>query len=439
MCATLSHMSNSGVVNVDTKHAGAGSVSVPGLGTFAPGMGLTVAPDGTVLLGTLEGKVIALHADGSPYWNRQLPGGEVITSPPVVGSDGSVYVVGRVQARDHRSLPDGAIVQGGRATLHTFTGAGGAPASSTTAFPQFDFGPVAIGAPNVWRFGSDEAIIVPALYMTPFSSANWHLLAFSPTGGLMADWSEHLGVGDVSSNTDTFDFLFAPFGPGPSSVSPLPPVLPGVAIATNPLGGTPTIVLIDRYNRQIIGFSFCVGASCSPKPGFTERFRTDHPSRFLYSDPIVLPDLHSIVGTDDGVVFSGPNGVTRAPLPGLGPIYATPTVRDDGRVIVVNSTGQVIAFAQGAIFARTALGGNSVARPAASRTHVFVATSDGFHTLDAAGANKLFTFPWGGGGLWSPAVGPGGYVYAMAANILFAFPPPPFRPHIEPAPPLVIR
>src|SRR5690348_1743075 len=95
-------MSNTGFVDVNTAHAGAGSLGVPELGTFAPLAGPTVAPDGTVLLGTREGKVIALHADGSPYWNRQLPAGETITSSPVVGGDGSAYVVGASVVRDHR-------------------------------------------------------------------------------------------------------------------------------------------------------------------------------------------------------------------------------------------------------------------------------------------------------------------------------------------------
>ena len=62
-------MSNSGVVDVDTKPAGAGSVSVPGLGTFPLRTGPTIAPDGTVLLGTLEGKVRTADVR-SPYDSR---------------------------------------------------------------------------------------------------------------------------------------------------------------------------------------------------------------------------------------------------------------------------------------------------------------------------------------------------------------------------------
>ena len=104
-------MSNTGFVDAPTAHAGAGSTSVPGLGTFAPLAGPTIGPNGTVFLGTREGKVIALHADGKPFWNRELPAGQTITAPPALGSDGSVYVVGSTVTRDHRP---GSVGQTGR-------------------------------------------------------------------------------------------------------------------------------------------------------------------------------------------------------------------------------------------------------------------------------------------------------------------------------------
>ena len=55
-----------------TAPAGKGSVSVPGLGYFYPGAGPVIAPDGTVYLGTRQGKLIALHADGKPFWSRDI-------------------------------------------------------------------------------------------------------------------------------------------------------------------------------------------------------------------------------------------------------------------------------------------------------------------------------------------------------------------------------
>ena len=60
---------------------------MPNLGTFAPGAGPVVAPDGTVYLGTMEGKIIALHADGSPFWSRDIHPEERIIASPAVGAD----------------------------------------------------------------------------------------------------------------------------------------------------------------------------------------------------------------------------------------------------------------------------------------------------------------------------------------------------------------
>ena len=61
---------------------------------------------------------------------------------------------------------------------------------------------------------------------------------------------------------------------------------------------------------------------------------------------------------------------------------------------------------------------------AASRTHVFVSTTDAFITFDADAQLELQRFDWVGGGKSPPAIGPDGRVYAIASDILFIFPPP---------------
>ena len=92
--------------NVATARAGSlGSKTVTGLGTFAVGAGPVIAADGTVYLGNEEGEVIALRADGTPFWRRKISGGQHIVAPPVIGADGTVYVAGTRHATDHRVDP----------------------------------------------------------------------------------------------------------------------------------------------------------------------------------------------------------------------------------------------------------------------------------------------------------------------------------------------
>jgi PQQ-like domain len=417
-------MSNTGFVDVLTQPAGRGSVSVPDLGTFALLAGPTVASYGTVFLSTLEGSVIALHPDGTPHWSYQLPA-ETIRSSPVVGSDGSVYVV---------SGATGPIAQ---AKLYKFSPVGGAPI--VTDFPTHDRGPMSLGPPNVWQFEKvqgikDEAIMVPALYPT-LGGTDLHLLAFSPSGGVMADWSLFLSGGDVTEG-GSWDALLeklTPFHFHPGTVGG-PPPFPNVAIGAAPQGGTPFVMLVDRYFRQTIGFTFCVdrNGSCAPEPpGFSKLFNTPHDPRRLWSAPMIMPDMHTVVGTDDGVVFSGPSAVPMPPVTGLGYIIATPTLAANGDVVLVNDGGDVSVLRDGAIVSpRVSLSGITMARAAASRSHVFVSTTEALYTLDANAAASVFRFPWYGGGLWSPAIGPEGHVYAMASNVLFVFPPP--RTHGDP-------
>jgi hypothetical protein len=96
--------------------------------------------------------------------------------------------------------------------------------------------------------------------------------------------------------------------------------------------------------------------------------------------------------------------------------------------VLVSTHSETIGLRDGAIVSRINLSGGTIAGAAASRTHVFVSTSDALYTLDAGATASVFRFPWVGGGIWSPAVGPQGHVYAIASNVLFVFPPPRRRP-----------
>jgi len=336
---------------------------------------------------------------------------------------------------DHRAAAGSSRVVTYRATLYKFTAGGGAPVGNSTSIPDLQpgvapgqFGPSFVGEPAVWQFGADQAIIVPVGYST-LTGAELHMLAFAPDGGVMADvtvgrWSS----GDVTGEGgDLSEMWEAIVGFEPAPIYPTPTVLPipGPSIFTNPLGGTPFITIADPLQRDIVSYTFCVGAACSPAPGFTERVRVGSGGRTLLSGAVTLSDQHSVVGTDDGVVFGGPSSASADTLTGLGRIAVTPTQGFGYRLVLLNTDGVVAVMRDHTIVSRISISGFPAVRAAASRTNVFVATLDGLHTLDALAQTEVLNFPWNDVGVLPPAIGPDGRVYAMTSNTLFIFPPPP--------------
>jgi outer membrane protein assembly factor BamB len=147
---------NTGSADVFTAPASLPSRRVAGIGTVAPGAGPVIAQDGTVYVTNLQGLLKAFTPAGDQKWMRDTPGRRIVASP-VVGADGSIYVVGTRMSRDHR---------GGRnfvrydATLFRFTAGGGLLWS--TDFPDKGMGTGATSAsPNIWRAGGTEVIMMP--------------------------------------------------------------------------------------------------------------------------------------------------------------------------------------------------------------------------------------------------------------------------------------
>jgi hypothetical protein len=420
-------MSSSRFVDVATARAGSGSLSLPDLGTFAPGTGPAVAAEGTVCLGAMEGKVFALNADGTPQWQAQLPLGQRIIASPAITRDGHyVYVVG-VQL-DENAAPGAVATLAPR--LNRLIRPNGASASWD--FPEHLDRVTNVGAPAIWENIPGQighVILVSALYRDRFGNAELWLLAFAQTGTLLAEhlvssWTpgDVVGSGSVwAAIWNSFQFRpgrWVPFHPPPAPY-------PSVSLSSAP---TPTIAVCDRGVAKVHGFTLQFGSNC-PLGGacFKELFApTSHAPRTLWSSAAFLMDGRAIVGTDEGVIFSGGASTPPPPAPGgLEKVLGTPTIAAGARPVIVDLNGRLVTMHQaGGVSTRVQLPGYTMASAAASRTHIFVATTEGLHTLDAAGSTIVGTFPWTDGGIWNPAVGPQGHVYAMAANTLFVFPRP---------------
>ena len=420
---------NRGFADVDTKPAAAGSVSVPGLGTFAPGAGPVIAPDGTVYLGTREGKLIALHADGKPFWSRDIDAGEAIIASPAIGADGSIYVIGAKS----KITKIGTITKTEiGSTLYAFISGGGLLAR--TPFPTKDLrGPVT-APPNIVSMGGREIILAPAVFTNRnISGVDMRLIGFSTHGGIVFDQrvagQPGVATGGGSVSAKDAVCLIPPLGLAwcaicgfgqcdydPQRIGGTPPPMPGVAIFTFAGGGAPHIIVSDQ-RHTIRGFTATSAA------GLTETFRFRDDRRSLISPPMVLPDGHTLVSTSGGeIVFAGPNASKLPPVGGLGIVYGAPTRTVNGFAAVVGASGLAL-LNNGKVVSQVSLP-PSFTSAAASRTHVFVSTTDALVTLDADAQRELQRFDWVGGGTSPPAIGPDGRVYAIASDILFIFPPP---------------
>jgi len=428
---------NSGFADVTTKAAASGSVSIPNIGSFAPGVGPVVAPDGTVYIGNDQGKLWAFHADGSPYWSRDIGEGQSIVASPAVGSDGMVYVIG---VKQNAGAAAGLI----ESTLNRFTSSGGW--LGQVPFPDHGGTGAAVGAPNIWKSGGSEIVMATAAYKHGAGAGHdVRLIAFSTSGEVLADtkvttfvptagggWGVSAWKTEVCALTTIVGYL-ACTQPGftASNVAPIVSPPPDVGIFTYQGGGTP-FVLVSDHIQDLVGYTFSGGA-------FVETFRLHTKDYLLRSAPMTVPSGHTLIGVEKlardvdgvespsgrgGVIFAGPDMNKVSPVTGLQMIYATPTRMADGRVILIGARGEMTVLQGNQIASQTTLPGGSVVPAAASRTHVFVSSADAFTTFDANTLQQVAKVDWVGGGVSPPAIGPKGHVYAIASNILFVFPAP---------------
>lgn len=426
---------NRGFADVDTKPAAGGSLSVPGLGTFALGAGPVIAPDGSVYLGTQEGKLIALHADGKPFWSRDINKDESIVASPAIGADGSVYVIGAKS----KITKIGAIKKMEIAsTLYAFNATGALLAR--TPFPtRTGLRGATSAPPNIVSVGGKEIILTPAIYRNRnISGVEMRLIGFSPSGGVVLDQlvAGQPGTATGGATADgkgisAFDALClippggfvycAICGFGQCDYNPprdpgAPPPMPGVSVFTFAGGGAPHVIVSDQ--RHVIR-----GFTATSAAGLTETFRVRDDGRSFVSAPMVFPDGHTLVSTGSGeIVFAGPNANKLTPTRSPGIVYGPATLTTNGFAVVVGASGLTV-LNNGTVVSQASLP-PSYTSAAASRTHVFVSTTDAFITFDADAQQELQRFDWVGGGKSPPAIGPDGRVYAIASDILFIFPPP---------------
>jgi hypothetical protein len=432
---------NTGYANVATAPAGKAARTVPNLGSFAPGAGPVIGADGTVYVGNMQGKLMAFRPDGSPAWSRQLDAGQQILASPVIGSDGGIYVVSQSMFTDTRVNPPFTRPD---STLHKFLPGGGY--AWQVQFPENGSKlPVPNGrggtsaAPNIWRFGGEEAVIVPVVYPNRLTSGREvRLIAFSTTGpSVIGDAPVSTFVPQVTgSGPGCKDKVFCLFpipgfqgGALPNQGGALPNdqdlgahlpsdirlPMPPVAIYTFPGGGTPWIVVSDNL-WDVVGFSF------SPQQGFFEGFRAHDENWKLTGTPMVMPNTETFVMKVGGVLdWRGGAIKYRSVIEAYAAAGPSRTAED--KILFLAS--RAIGERQGnAIVNEQPLPGQTMVAPAVSQNNVFVSTANAFVTFDSSTLQQVAKLDWRGGGTSPPAIGPYGDVYAIAGSTLHVFAAP---------------
>ncbi len=411
---------NTNFVDVATAPAKTAPITVPGLGKFAQGSGPVIAQDGTVYLGTVGGKLIALNPDGSQRWSRDLPGRPAIVASPCVGADGTIYVVGTRTVRDNRVDPP---VERSHSTLYAYSADG--VLVNQTQFPAVqtaERGVAADAAPNIWRSGNTEIVMVPARYRSRFGDAV-RLIAFSPARGVIANQLVKHIPASVVGGGPGLGYDFNP--PDPIVFAPAPR-LSNVGVHVSP--SVPFVLVSDQV-KDHVAYTFNGQA-------FVEAFRSSEKDYFLRTPPMTLPNGYTLIALQsierDRLGVETPSGDSRIKFIGVPPfqtgsldiVYAAPTLLPNGAVVVVGTRGQITVLRQAEVVKQFKAPSGSIVSAAASRTHVFISTQDTFLTYNPNTMAELARIDWVGGGVNQPAIGPQGHVYAMASNILFVFPPP---------------
>jgi hypothetical protein len=437
--------SNRGFVPVLTRPAETIERSVQGVGTFALGAGPVIAADGTIYLGTQEGKLIALHADGSAFWHRDLPRGNGIAASPVIGADGTIYVIGTRTVRDHRGGGPPRII----ATSALFTFAPGGGWISQVPFPtHHGFTGRTTAPPSIFSVAGREIVLVSAMYPSA-AGRQLRLLGFEKGGAMVVDAvlsDKPLGPNpvpgvsvDPACAIPVFSLFCAICGDigcsyDPERAGPLffpKPQLSVFGQAGRDGGDAIWVIANNGFDTLSIATLTVGGGSRLVLSPASEIYE---PGKKFLSAPMTLPSGRSLFGAEDAVRFAGPVQSGANPI-AVHSVYGAPTMTNSGTVVavgIVEDKPFAYVLRDDHAEARTLLPGASYVAAAASRSNVYVSTTNALVTLDAGGARQVATFGWTGGGTNPPAIGPDGRIYAIADDALLIFPGR--LPHVRPLP-----
>lgn len=404
----------SGSINIDTSAASLAQSYRYDIGTFADGVGPVVGSDGRVVLANQEGRIIVTEAGGNPVWERQLNAGYTIKSTPAIASNGNVYVLSSHTYTDHRVTP---AVKRWDVEINGFDPGGGW--LFRFPLPANSGGAIATAPLNIMRAPDGaELIVFPIRYRPPATTTTLlHLYAYTLTGGLAA----HVPVSSLVTPIE--GGMGGASGGGPSPPPPLdlgggrsaPISLPVPGVAVRP--DDPTVVVLNDGISKIVSYRFDGAA-------FQQLWRVDR------EDALSAPAIKGTTTTlfNGGAHYLGFNAAGELNRAGdMAGSHAPPTLVPTGAVVFINRYRRMIVAGGG----QYDIGGDSIASPVASRNYVYISSVRGLVSYRASDLKFVSIYDWPNGdrgGRSEPAIGPGGYIYAIAGNKLYTF-----FPSTEPA------
>ena len=388
--------SNASLMPTMTAPAGAGSVSVPNIGTFANGAGPVIALDGTLIIGNEQGRLMAFAATGAPVWNVALSGGEPIVASALIWDD-AIYVVGATRS-------DAALYKLSLNGAEIFR----------SPLPRHRNGDIITTAPNIAlsatanNSGWLPLVALPTAY-TDGRVMETRLLMFRES--VLA--IDHQISVIVPGTTGGSDWNTIPSPP----IVELKKPLPMAASMTDPKTNLPIVVVADGF-QTLVGFQV-LGV------GLLEIFRYHDETKwrsFSVTPTLARGPTFGLFATTSGTGFLTAELDKNHEYKIPGRFSDTPhTVIPSAMLSVLRDYLQ-IDNPNG--FQRIKIPGLSIAAIAASQNYFYVSSEDAFTTYRAYDYAQVSRIDWVGGGRNPPVIGPDGRVYAIASNILFIFPPP---------------
>lgn len=403
---------NTSYQNVVTAPAAAPLRVMDNLGTFADGFSPIVSAQGNVFLGNREGKVIALRADGTRWWDYQLESGWSVRSTPALNSQGELFVLASRVMTDHRG-----DVEVERIQTQLLGFADGGALMFQAGVPLRGRGGISTAPLNFVRGpANDEFIVFPMRYAS--SDGYFHelrLLAFSRFGVVEGDVAVGSFVGTIGNDIwwgAGFDITFER---EPGELPPYQSPLFGAAVPHGN-GLNSSIVVVNDDMGSVARYRF----SGRFAEGFTETERWKQGQK----DAAISPPIVALNGV---VLFGRPNDVLILQNDGTDAIRKVsngsaiaPAVLPDGRII--HNSWLSLQEAGGA---PGQAGIRSSVSPTASRNYVYAAGESGLATYRIDDLALVAIYDWQYGGRQQPAIGPLGHIYALSYNKLHIFPPNP--------------